>query len=63
MTLPTRLLNWVRKELAEPGQRVRGIIVCRTMSEDLRLACASIADVELLEYKLSVTVTRVPALG
>lgn len=58
-----RYVNWVRKELADPGQRVRGIIVCRSMSEDLRLACASIKDVELCEYKLSVTVTKVPPLG
>lgn len=57
-----RYMNWVRKELAEPGQRVRGVIVCRTMSEDLRLACASIPDVELFEYKLSVTVSKVLAL-
>lgn len=57
-----RYMNWVRKELADPGQRVRGIIVCRTMSEDLRLACASIRDVELCEYSLSVTVSKVPAL-
>jgi hypothetical protein len=57
-----RYMNWVRKELAEPGQRVRGIIVCRTISEDLRLACASIKDVELCEYKLSVTVSKVPPL-
>ena len=55
-------MNWVRKELAEPGQRVRGIIVCRKMSEDLRLARASIQDVELFEYQLSVTVTKVPAV-
>jgi len=57
-----RYMNWVRKELTEPGQRVRGIIICRTMSEDLRLACASIKDVELCEYKLSVTVAKVPPL-
>ncbi len=57
-----RYMNWVRKELAEPGQRVRGIIVSRTMTEDLRLACMSIPDVELFEYQLSVTVSRVPAL-
>lgn len=57
-----RYMNWVRKELADPGQRVRGIIVCRTISEDLRLACASIRDVELCEYKLSVTVSKVPGL-
>lgn len=57
-----RYINWVRKELAEPGQRVRGIIVCRSISDDLRLACASIRDVELCEYKLSVTVSKVPQL-
>ena len=56
-------MNWVRKESAEPGQRVRGILVCRTMSEDLRLACASIKNVELFEYQLSVAVTKVPALA
>ena len=58
-----RYVNWVRKELAEPGQRVRGIIVCRTMSQDLILACSSIDDVELLEYRLQVTVSKVPRLA
>jgi hypothetical protein len=58
-----RYMNWVRKELAEPGQRVRGIIVCRTMSEDLILACASIQDVDLFEYRLQVTTTKVPSLN
>jgi hypothetical protein len=57
-----RYMNWVRKEVAEPGQRVRGMIVCRTISEDLRLACASIGNVDLFEYKLSVSVAKVPAI-
>lgn len=57
-----RYVNWVRQNLAEKGQRVRGIIVCRTMSEDLKLACASIRDVELFEYQLSVTVSKVPSV-
>jgi endonuclease len=57
-----RYMNWVRKELAEPGQCVRGIIVCRTMSEDLILACSSIKDVELFEYRLQVSVTKIPSL-
>lgn len=57
-----RYVNWVRQNLAEPGQRVRGIIICRTMTEDLRLACASISAVELFEYRLSVAVSKVPAL-
>ena len=58
-----RYMNWVRKELADPGQSVRGIVVCRSISEDLRLACASIHDVELFEYKLSVTVSKIPTLS
>lgn len=33
------------------------------MLGDLCLVCASIADIELLEYKLSVTVERVPKLS
>ncbi len=57
-----RYMNFVRREVAEPGQRVRGIIICRKMSEDLRLACASIRDVDLFEYQLSVSVSKVPAL-
>jgi len=57
-----RYVNWIRQNIAEPDQRVRGMIVCRTMTEDLRLACASIPDVELFEYSLSVTVSRVPAM-
>lgn len=58
-----RYVNWVRINLAEPSQRVRGIIVCRIMSEDLRLACASINDIDLYEYQLSVTARKVPALS
>ena len=57
-----RYVNWVRQNLADSGQRVRGVIVCRTISNDLRLACATIKDVELFEYQLSVSVTKVPAL-
>lgn len=57
-----RYTNWVRKNLAETGQPVRGIIVCRTISEDLRLACAGLPNIELFEYQLSVKVNKVPAL-
>lgn len=58
-----RYVNWVRTELAEPGQRVRGVIVCRNISNDLRLACATLPDVELFEYEMSVTVRKVDRLG
>jgi hypothetical protein len=58
-----RYVNWVRQNMIGSGQRVRGMIICRTMSEDLRLACASIPDVELFEYQLSVAVAKVPTLN
>jgi hypothetical protein len=58
-----RYVNWIRLNVAESGQRVRGIIVCRTMSEDLRLACASIKDIDLYEYRLSVTASKIPTLS
>ena len=56
-----RYVNWVRQNLAEQGQRVRGMIVCRAMTDDLKLACSSVPDIELFEYQLSVTVTKVHA--
>lgn len=57
-----RYVNWVRHNLAEPGQSVRGMIVCRTISDDLQLACAGLQSIELFEYKLSVKVSKVPPL-
>jgi hypothetical protein len=57
-----RYVNWIRQNVAAPGQKVRGIIVCRTITEDLKLACAGIPDLDLLEYQLSVTVAKVPPL-
>ena len=57
-----RYRNWVKLNIAENGQRVRGIIICRKMSDDLRLACADLPDVELYEYQMSVSVARVAAM-
>jgi RecB family endonuclease NucS len=52
-----RYMTWVRYNVAE-GQPVRGIIVCRNMTDDLKLACTDLSNVDLFEYQLSVTVTR-----
>nr|WP_019366187.1 endonuclease NucS domain-containing protein [Pseudomonas luteola] len=57
-----RYVNWVKRELAEPGQKVRGLIVCRKMSDDIRLAAAGIQGIELYEYELKVAVSQVPAM-
>lgn len=54
-----RYMAWIEKNHAEPGQRVRGIIVARGISEDLRLACSYLPTVALYEYELSVVLKKV----
>lgn len=54
-----RYIGWIEQHHAEPGQRVRGVIVAKDISNDLRLACSRLADVRLFEYALSVTLCPV----
>jgi endonuclease len=54
-----RYVSWIKKNHAEPGQRVRGIIIAKQISDDLRLACSEIASVSLYEYALSVSVRQI----
>ena len=51
-------MAWIEKNQAEPQQEVRGIIIARQISEDLRLACSRVAGISLFEYELSVTLRR-----
>lgn len=51
-----RYMGWVRQHVAKPKQRVRGIIVARRITEDLRLAAATQPDLKLKEYDLSITI-------
>jgi hypothetical protein len=50
-----RYMAWIEKNLADPEQTVKGMIIARSISEDLRLAASRIKDVELFEYELSVS--------
>lgn len=54
-----RYMTWIKKNHAEAGKRVRGFIVAKDISEDLRLACDELNTVSLYEYVLSVAVKRV----
>ena len=54
-----RYVAWIADNLAEPAQKVRGIIVSREISIDLSLACSRVPDVELYEYELSVALRKV----
>lgn len=54
-----RYMEWIERHHAEPNQAVRGVIVAKEISEDLRLACARINGVQLFEYALSVSINRI----
>lgn len=54
-----RYVSWIKKNHAESGQRVRGIIIAKQISEDLKLACLEVPSVLLYEYALSVTVKQI----
>ena len=54
-----RYMAWIEKNLAEPAQKVKGMIIARSISDDLRLATSRVRDVELYEYKLSITLEKI----
>jgi hypothetical protein len=54
-----RYMGWIAQNLAEPNQKVKGMIIARTISEDLRLAASRVNDVELFEYQLSIALKRI----
>jgi endonuclease len=53
-----RYMGWIEANLAEPSQRVRGIIVANEISEDLRLACHRLPHVDLYEYEMAVRLRK-----
>lgn len=54
-----RYMGWIKKNLAEPGQKVKGMIIARNISEDLKLATSQVSDVELFEYQLSISLKKI----
>jgi RecB family endonuclease NucS len=47
-----RYMTWVEQNM-ETSQPVRGIIVANEMTADLKLACARVPDIRLIEYEIS----------
>lgn len=47
-----RYMGWVEHNL-ETSKPVRGIIVAKEITADLKLACSRIPDVKLIEYEIS----------
>ena len=54
-----RYMAWIRKNHADEGQKVRGIIIAREISNDLVLACSETNNIELYEYKLLVSLEKI----
>jgi len=54
-----RYLGWIKKNLAEDDQHVRGIIIAKEITDDLQLACTMISDISLREYSISFSVEQV----
>jgi hypothetical protein len=52
-------MGWIRQELADQEQLVRGVIVASNISTDLKLASSSLNDIELFEYKLSFSLEKI----
>ncbi len=50
-----RYMSWIEKNLAD-GKKVRGWIIAREISEDLKLATSRIPDVSLFEYEISFSI-------
>ena len=54
-----RYVNWIKLNLAENGEKVRGIIIAKKISNDLTLACSELSHVSLIEYELAVKLKTV----
>ncbi len=54
-----RYMAWIEKHQANPGQSVRGIIIAKTITDDLVLATSRVKDIDLFEYELSVSLKKV----
>jgi RecB family endonuclease NucS len=52
-----RYKSWVRKEMAN-GNPVRGVIIAKSISPDLKLAAEEINDIQLFEYDLSIQLRK-----
>jgi len=53
-----RYKAWVRDNLAE-GKTVRGVIIAKSISPDLKLAASEVKDIDIFEYDLKIDLRKV----
>ena len=54
-----RYINWIKKHLAAPNQKVRGIIVANEIDEALRYAVIGLENVSVKTYKVTFSLEAV----
>ena len=54
-----RYIGWIKQNLADDGQAVRGIIIAKDISEDLSLACTQVQGISLREYSITFSLNEV----
>lgn len=54
-----RYRGWVSENLAEPGQHVRGVIVCQAIDEALRYAVKGMQDITVMTYQVDFNLTSI----
>ncbi len=58
-----RYMAWVTNHKADKGQKVRGVIIAREISNDLILACSLLEEVRLFEYEMSLKLREAKGEG
>jgi len=57
-----RYMGWVKQTIGK-GQKVRGVIVAKVISDSLRYGISVIPDVSLFEYEVSFKLKNIPGMG
>lgn len=52
-----RYMGWVRRNLTDPGQGVRGVIVAREADDKLKYALSEAPNIDLMTYEVSFTLS------
>ena len=54
-----RYMGWIKANLAKDGQKVRGVIIGGTITDELKYAASLTESVKLMEYSLTVNLKQV----
>jgi restriction system protein len=53
-----RYVGWVRENVADANQNVKGVIICREMDDALKYAVKGIPDISVLTYQVNFSLNK-----